>query len=84
MLGTSCKKHKVTGICWVLADIPALLRSTLSSIYLAILCKADEVKQFGYPQVLEHLLMDLKSFEENGLFMPCLRKVIRHCIFSDC
>lgn len=33
-LGTSREKHKVTGIYWVLADIPALLRSTLSSIYL--------------------------------------------------
>lgn len=84
MLGTSRKKHKVTGIYWVLADIPALLRSTLSSIYLAISYKADDVRQFGYAQVLERLLMDLKSFEENGLFVPCLRKVIRHCIFSDC
>lgn len=26
-LGTSRKKHKVTGVYWVLADIPALLRS---------------------------------------------------------
>lgn len=56
-LGTSRKKHKVTGVYWALADIPAVLRSSLSSIYLAILCKADDVKQFGYPQVLETLLI---------------------------
>lgn len=81
-LGTSRKKHKVTGVYWVLADIPALLRSTLSSIYLAILCKADDIKQFGYPQVLDPLLTDLKSFEEDGIFVPCLGKVIKGTIFS--
>lgn len=81
-LGTSRKKHKVTGVCWVLADIPALSRSTPSSIYLAILCKADDIQQFGYSQVLEPLLTDLKSFEEDGLFVPCLGKVIKGTLFS--
>lgn len=68
-LGTSRKKHKVTGVYWVLADIPSTLRSTLSSIYLAVLCKADDVKKFGYPRVLEPLLSDVKSFEEDGLLV---------------
>lgn len=58
-LGTSRKKHKVTGVYWVLADIPTVLRSKLSSIYLAVLCKAADVKTFGYPRVLEPLLSDL-------------------------
>ena len=58
-LGTSRKKHKVTAVYWVFADIPPTLRSTLTSIYLAILCKADDVKQYGYPKVLEPLLQDL-------------------------
>lgn len=61
----------------MVADIPALLRSTLSSIYLVILCKADDIKQFGYPQVLEPLLIDLKNYEEDGLFVPSLGKVIK-------
>ena len=43
-LGTSRKKHKVTAVYWVLAGVPALLRSSLTSIFLAILCKADDVK----------------------------------------
>lgn len=81
-LGTSRKKHKVTGVYWVLADIPSVLRSTLSSIYLAVLCKADDVKKFGYPQVLEPLLSDLKSLEEDGLFVPCLGKIIKGTVFS--
>ena len=70
-LGTSRKKHKVTAVYWVFADIPAVLRSTLSSIYLAVLCKAVDIKTFGYPKVLEPLLSDLKSLEEDGIFVPC-------------
>lgn len=81
-LGTSRKKHKVTAVYWVFADIPATLRSTLTSIYLAILCKADDVKQYGYPKVLEPLLQDLKSFEDNGVFIPSLGKVIKGTVLA--
>ena len=38
------------------------LRSTLSSIYLSVFCKADDIKKFGYPQVLDPLLSDLKTW----------------------
>lgn len=82
LLGTSRKKHKVTGVYWVLADIPSTSRSTLSSIYLAVLCKADDVKKFWYPRILEPLLSDLKSFEEDGLFVPCLGKIVKGTVFS--
>jgi len=81
-LGTSRKKHKVTGVYWVLADIPSELRSTLSSIYLAVLCKTVDVHKFGYPRVLEPLLKDLKTFEEDGIFVPCLGKIIKGTVFS--
>lgn len=81
-LGTSRKKHKVTGVYWVFADIPSVLRSTLSSIYLAVLCKAGDIKEFGYSKVLEPLLSDLKSLEENGIFVPCLGKIIKGTVFS--
>lgn len=46
--GTSRKKHKITAVYWVLANVPPLLRSSLTSIYLAILCKSDDIKRFGY------------------------------------
>lgn len=64
------------------ADIPATLRSTLTSIYLALLCKADDVKQYGYTKVLEPLLRDLKSFEDNGIFVPSLGKVVKGTVFA--
>ena len=60
---------------WVLADVPSAL--TLSSIYLVALCKAHDVKKFCYTQALEPLLSDLKIFEDEGLFVPCLGKIIK-------
>lgn len=51
-LGTSRKKHKITAVYWVLPNVPPLLRSPLASIFLAILCKAKDIKQYGYSTVL--------------------------------
>lgn len=80
-LGTSRKKHKITAVYLVLGDIPATLRATLSSIFLAVLCKADDVKRYGYPKVLEPLLRDLKILEDEGLFVPCLDKNLKGTVF---
>lgn len=43
-LGTSQKKHKITAVYWVLANVPLQFRATLKSIYLAVLCKAVDIK----------------------------------------
>lgn len=82
LLGTSRKKHKVTAVYWVIADIPAQLRSSLTSIFLAILCKADDVKRFGCSTVLEPLLKDLVSLEEEGLYVPALGGKVKGTVFS--
>lgn len=81
-LGTSRKKHKITAVYWVFADIPATLRSSLVSIYLAILCKAVDVNKYGYAKVLEPLLKDLKSLEDDGIFVPSLGKVVKGTILA--
>lgn len=81
-LGTSRKKHKVTAVYWVLGNIPVQLRFTLTSIYLAILCKAEDTKQFGFPQVLEPLLTDIQSLEKDGVFVPALEKAIKGTVVS--
>ena len=85
-LGTSRKKHKVTAVYWVLADAPPKLRSQLTSIYLALLCKANDIKKFGYETVLEPLLRDLTTLEREGVFVPQVGKNIRGtvlCISAD-
>lgn len=74
----------MTGVYWVFADIPSILRSRLSSVYLAVLCKAKDVKKFGYFRILEPLLNDLKSLEEDGIFVSCLKKIVKGTIFCCC
>lgn len=44
-LGTSKKKHKMSAVYWVIANVPSKYRSTLHSIQLALLCKAFDVKK---------------------------------------
>lgn len=67
---------------WVLVGVPALLRSSLTSIFLAILCKADNVNRFRYSTVLEPLLKDLLSLEEEGLYVPALGRKVKGTVFS--
>lgn len=80
-LGTSRKKHKLTAVYWVLADVPCELRSQLTAINLALLTKANDVKKFHYETVLEPLLKDLKTLEEEGIFVLQLGKNIRGTVF---
>lgn len=40
------KKNKVTAVYWALADVPALLRSLLTSMLLAVLCKAEVIAKY--------------------------------------
>lgn len=80
-LGISHKKHKITGVYWVLAKVPLQFRYTLKSIYLAVLCKAVDVKTYGYGKVLEPLLKDLAQLEEEGLFIHVLGKILKGTVF---
>lgn len=84
-LGTSRKKQKITAVYWTLANLPPGLRSTLFAINLAILCKAVDVKRFGYDIVLEPLLKDLSVLEQ-GVFVAYAGKNIKgsvYCVAAD-
>lgn len=52
-LGTSRKKHKLCGVYWVLDNLPPGSHSTLSSIYLAVVCKSEDLRKFG-SSVIRH------------------------------
>lgn len=62
-LGTSRRKHKLCAVYWILANLPPGSHSSLSSIYLSVLCKSEDVKTYGFNKVLEPLLEDLKTLE---------------------
>ena len=72
----------VTAVYWVLGDVPSELRSQLTSIYLAPLCKANDVKKkYGYETVLEPLLKDLVTLEKEGIFLPQVGRNVRGTVF---
>lgn len=50
------------------------------SIFLAALCKAEDVKRLGYNVVLEALLKDL-VLEEKGLYVPALGRRVKGSVF---
>lgn len=79
-LGTSRKKHKLCAIYWLIANLPGRDRSTLSSIYLATLCKTKDVKEYGYDKILEPLLSDVEVLEQHGVFVQTLGASIRGTI----
>lgn len=85
-LGTSRKKHKLCGVYWVLGNLPPGSHSTLQSINLAVLCKSDDVKAYGFEKVLEPLLQDLKILEQHGVFISQLGQFVKgsvQCIIAD-
>lgn len=85
-LGTSREKHKITSVYWILANVPSKLQSALTSIHLSLLCKAVDVKQFEYKAVLEPLLKDLATLEQEGIFISSVGKNIKgtvHCVVAD-
>ena len=85
-IGTSRKTHKLCGVYWILNNLPPGSHSALSSIYLAVLCKTDDAKAYGYKKVLEPLLQDLITLEEHGVFIAglgCFTKGTVQSIIAD-
>ncbi|XP_028332484.1 uncharacterized protein LOC114481687 [Gouania willdenowi] len=85
-LGTSRKKHKICSIYWNFSNLPPGCHSSLSSIYLALLCRSDDVKKYGYEKVLEPLLRDLVILENQGIFIEQLGDFVKgtiQCVVAD-
>ena len=85
-LGTSRKKHKLCSVYWVLGNLPPGSHSSLSSIYLALLCKSDDIKNFGYQKIFQPLLNDLVTLEQEGVFIDHLGAFIKgtvQCVVAD-
>lgn len=76
-LGTSRRKHKLCGIYWTLGNLPPGSHSSLSSIFLAVLCKTGDLNKYGYDCVLSPLLHDMKTLEQEGVFIPILGRCLK-------
>ena len=85
-LGTSRKKHKLCAVYWVLGNLPPGSTSRLTSIYLALLCKSDDLKVYGYDKVFEPLLQELKTLEQHSVFLSQLGQFVKgsvQCVIYD-
>lgn len=71
-LGTSRKKHKLTAVYWVLGNLHPKYRSSLYSSQLALLFKANSVKDHGYGEILRPLIRDLVFLEQQGIYVEQL------------
>ena len=63
-LGSGRGKHKIVQIFWTLADIPRYQRSKIDRIQLALVVKEKVLKKYGERIIYEHLVNDLKKWEE--------------------
>lgn len=62
------------------------VQSALTSVHLALLCKAADIKRFEYSKVLAPLLTDLATLEQEGIFISSVGKNIKgtvHCVVGD-
>lgn len=82
-LGTSRKIHKIVGVYWIVLNLPAKFRASLTSIQLAALGRSIDVKKFGYERYLEPLLKDLKFIEEYGTDVSENFRVKLFCVCAD-
>lgn len=65
---------------WVLANLPRKYNSSLSSIYLALLCKTEHVKIYGYNSVLEPIVKDIHYLETVGVFVEKIARSVKGTI----
>lgn len=85
-LGTSRRTHKLCAVYWTLSNLPTSSHATMSSIFLAVLCKSNDVKEYGFSKILEPLLQDLAHLEEVGIFIPSVGNFVKgtvHVVIAD-
>lgn len=76
------KKHKITAVYWMFGNLPHSSRSTLSSVYLALLCKAVDIKRFGFDEELAPLLKDIAVLEHDGIYISSVGQNVKGSLFS--
>ena len=66
-LGSSAGKFKLGCVFFTLANIRPMFRSSLKSIFLAIIAKSSIIKKEGIDSILKPFLDDLKALRNEGI-----------------
>ena len=84
-LGSAKTRHKVLAVYVSVANLPLHVRSDTDHMFLVLLCREKDLKEFGHMKVFSELLADLKELEENGIVVSD-ETVVRgtlYCIVGD-
>lgn len=75
------KKHKIVAAVYLsLGNLPAHVRSNTDYMFLALLCRDNDLK-FGSAKIFLELFVDLKDLKENGIAVGGnVVKGALHCI----
>lgn len=66
-LGSSRKIHKIIGVYMTIANVPPYNRTKVDQIQLVALCLEKHVQTFGFQQVLQPIIRDIKQMESEGI-----------------
>nr|XP_054760174.1 uncharacterized protein LOC129266356 [Lytechinus pictus] len=68
-LGAKRGQQKLLAVYYMVENIEAQYRSTLSNIHLALLVRNKIAQKYGYEGILKPLITDLKILEKDGIFI---------------
>ena len=68
-LGNKTKKHKICAVYFTLDNLPIEYQSKVYTIQLALLCRSEVLKEFGFGLILNRLVEDIKILETEGIIV---------------
>nr|XP_046468096.1 uncharacterized protein LOC124212256 [Neodiprion pinetum] len=77
-LGSKTGVHKLGGIYFTLRNFPPYVNSSLENIHLLALFHAADYKTFGFDEILEPIIKDIKILESEGLDLG--KKKVKDCV----
>ncbi|GFR14517.1 c2H2-type domain-containing protein [Trichonephila clavata] len=66
-LGSHTGIHKLGFVYFTIKDLPVFLQSSLGSIFLTNVHYSPDVEKYGYKEIFEPLIQDLKQLLEKGI-----------------
>jgi len=80
LLGTTQKQYKLCAFYWVLANLDRCYRSALYTMQMCLLVETDDVKMFGFGQVLEPFMKDVAELGVTGVYIERLGRFLKSSI----
>lgn len=72
-LGSKKGIHKLGAIYFTLRNFPPKFNSSLVNIHLCALFHTQDIKSYGFENILEPIINDLKVLETDGIHVPTFK-----------